>query len=208
MSNKLLNDCPNEKHFNIHVVNCVDYFRYLGLILIVIYPACKFPVNCVNNKIITGVSLLEKRSHFTPDECLCSIHFAVIYPYLQLGTEFRATGCNKQLYIMLILQNTAIWQIACAYHRDHCAPVAKQLGICSFTIYIDSLFVRIGLKCLIFISTPPLYLSYFLHKPFITLNCMFESPFMLNILLFIKVLAVIWNCLSVATKLRCLLTLK
>ena len=64
-----------------------------------------------------------------PCECSRSIYFAFTYPYLQYGIDFWGTANDKYLHNMLILRKIAIGQIAFANHRDHCAPIAKQLGI-------------------------------------------------------------------------------
>ena len=57
-SYKLLNDCPNELHFDIHIANRVDYVCYL--VTIDCNLSWKFHVNCVDYKIARGISLLKK----------------------------------------------------------------------------------------------------------------------------------------------------
>ena len=45
---------------------------------------------------------LKKCSYVMPSECLRSINFAFIYPYLQYGNAFWGTASDKYLNDMLI----------------------------------------------------------------------------------------------------------
>ena len=70
--NKLLNDCPNELHFDMLIVNLVDQVCYLCL-TVDCNLSWKFHENCVNNKIARGVSLLK---NFL---ILCLVNVYILY---------------------------------------------------------------------------------------------------------------------------------
>ena len=57
--NTLLNDCLNELHFDINLVNRSAYVCYLGLTVDCNF-SWKFHINCVNDKIARGASRLKK----------------------------------------------------------------------------------------------------------------------------------------------------
>ena len=70
----MLNDCPNELHLDIHIVNHVCFLD----LTVDCNLSWKFHVNCVNDKIARGVSMLKKCSHFIHGEYLRSRYFAFV----------------------------------------------------------------------------------------------------------------------------------
>ena len=90
----------------------------------------------VRDKVNKGLGILRRCSHLLPTDCLLSIYYAFVYPYLSYGIKFWGVSTEKNLDFLCVAQKACIRKIVNENVSVHCAPIAKWLGI----LLIDVLY--------------------------------------------------------------------
>lgn len=114
-------------HFDIHDVKKVDFVKYVGII-IDCHLSWKEHINSVNDKIVKGYALLKK-CFYLPKNCLLTMYYSFIYPYLIYGIEFWGCACQSYLHKLIVLLKSCVRLIAHVPALTHCAPLARNLGL-------------------------------------------------------------------------------
>ena len=119
---------PDVLQFDLHSLTKVDVDKYLG---IYIDRWLNFKQHCitVNDKLTKGIAIIKKCRDMVPKECLFSLYYSYILPYLIYCIELWGLTCDKYLHPIYINQKKAIELIAGVNRLTHCESIALNLNI-------------------------------------------------------------------------------
>ena len=102
------------KFLGIHVDECLSWSHHLKYI---------------NNKISRALFLIKQAKYFLPTDCLRTLYFAMIHPYLSYGN--LTWGCAKQSFLnkTFLLQKRAVRIINKSHYNSHTEPLFKSSNI-------------------------------------------------------------------------------
>lgn len=89
----------------------------------------KSHVDYINKKISKSLFIIKQASHLLSTECLRTLYFALIHPYLNYGLLAWGNANVGVLHDTIILQKRAIRTISRSVYNSHTEPLYKELNI-------------------------------------------------------------------------------
>ena len=136
--------CQNTSiHLNIDGANIsqVTETKFLG-VYIDSQLNWKRHISYISGKVARGIGILIKARHYLSKQCLVSLYYSFIYPYLIYCNHIWGTAYVSNLSRLTILQKKAVRIICHAKFRSHSDPLFRNLGLLKFIDINRYLFGR------------------------------------------------------------------
>ena len=110
----------------------VSSTRFLGIIIDESL-SWREQICCISKKIYKSIGIIRKVRHLVTKECLLTLYYSLIYPYLSYCNIVWGSTCTTALQKILILQNRFVRLASRSVWDATAAPLYKNLQI--LTIY-------------------------------------------------------------------------
>ena len=86
----------------------------------------------VCDRVSKSINIMTKIKSYLGNQCLTSIYYSLVYPYLIYGSLLRGNNYDNPLSQLIRLQNKAVRIMNDVPLRDHITPHYVHLGLLKF----------------------------------------------------------------------------
>ena len=109
----------------------VSKIKYLG-IYIDSHLSWHDHIDYVCDRVSKSINIMTKIKSYLGNQCLTSIYYSLVYPYLIYGSLLRGNNYDNPLSQLIRLQNKAVRIMNDVPLRDHITPHYVHLGLLKF----------------------------------------------------------------------------
>ena len=107
---------------------------------------------------------MTKIKSYLGNQCLTSIYYSLVYPYLIYGSSLRGNNYDNPLSQLIRLQNKAVRIMNDVPLRDHITPHYVHLGLLKFRDIVKFMYkFYVPFSILIFFFYYYYYYYYYVH---------------------------------------------